>query len=237
MSAQGRPPAQTIETLLPGRRVLATAAVLLGIQAYLVFTYVSITNRDGGVDLFVLVPWIWINVSMWVFYRIDVSTISGNDRLVPGLIAGGYFAILLLVSGTVGLGTTFSESVPQTNLRLVLFEVPPGWTPTLIYAGEYIRLALRPPLLVGYAAIAYLLYATVARAGRGVIGGIVGLFSCVGCMVPVVVSIIGAVTGGTAGYLQPGNVAAISGYEVSTTVFLATIVILWLGYRSASPES
>lgn len=228
---------QQFERLWPGRRVVAVAAVLLGMQAYLVLTYVSITNRQGGVDLFVVVPWIWINVALWVAYRIEPPTVADRDRLISGLIAGGYFFLLLVVSGAIGLGTAFSDAVPPTGFRLVLFEAPPGWTPTLMYAGDYVRLALRPPLLLGYAAIAYLLYATVTEAGRALVGSVVGLFSCVGCMVPIVVSMIGAFTGGTVGYLQPGNVAAISGYDISTAVYLGTITILWLGYRSATDDA
>lgn len=222
------------EAIRPSKRAVLWGTALIGIQAYLTLTYVWITGRAGGVDLFVLVPWIWINVALLAFLRADAPAVAGRDRLLPAGIAGGYFLILLGVSGTIGLGTAFSDAVPRAELRLLLFDVPPGWAPTVIYAGEFIRVALRPPLLLGYAAIAYLLYATIARSGAGVIGGVVGLFSCVGCMVPIVASAVAVLTGSTAGYLQPENLAVISGYDISTAVFLLTVFILWFGYRSTA---
>lgn len=219
-----------VSHLRPRRSTVIWGSVLVSIQAYLVLTYVSITDRPGGIDLFVVVPWIWINVALWAMIRTTPKPVTGRDRLVPLAIACGYFVVLALVSGLVGVGAAFSETIPAAELRLILFEAPPGWTPSVIYGGEYIRFALRPPLVLGYAAIAYLLYATITEVRSAVFGGLVGLFSCVGCMVPIVVGVVGALTGGTAGLLTPGNVAIVSNYGVSTVVFLVTIGLLYGGH-------
>lgn len=220
----------------PNRSTLIWGIVLVSVQAYLVLTYVSITGRQGGVDSFVLVPFVWINVALWAFVRTSPKPVSGRDRILPTAIAGGYFLLLALVGGLVGPGAGFSDAVPATDPRLILFDAPPGWTPAFVWAGEYLRVALRPPLVLGYAAIAYLLYATITEMHKAVLGGIVGLFSCVGCTVPIIVAVVGAVTGGTAGLLTPGNVAAISGYEVSTVVFLVTIGFLYVAHLFATDE-
>nr|WP_284013344.1 hypothetical protein [Halobaculum sp. DT92] len=81
-----------------------------------------------------------------------------------------------------------------------------------------------PAKLLGYAALAYLLYGTVVDATSAGVAGLLGLFSCVSCSLPILVGAATAVVGG-GGFV----VAAVGGigYGPSTLVFCVTVALLW----------
>lgn len=86
-----------------------------------------------------------------------------------------------------------------------------------------LQFALLPFKLVGYLALAYLVYVTVLDATGGVLGGVLGLFSCVSCTLPVIAGVLSGFVGGagavaTAAYAQS--------YALSTAVFVLTIALL-----------
>ena len=94
-----------------------------------------------------------------------------------------------------------------------------------------------PARVVGYAALAYLVYATVIDASGAAVSGVVGLLSCVSCSWPILASLLSGVAGG-------GSVLVAAtfdfSYDISTAVFLLTVALLYwrpfVGSRLVGPK-
>jgi len=117
---------------------------------------------------------------------------------------------------TVGVGEA------ATGLRIA--PLPPGYGPALLYSGQQVTVTLMPNYLVGYVALAYLVYVTVIDAAGSAAAGLIGLFSCVSCSWPILASLISAITGG--GSLLVTSALQVS-YGLSTAVFLVTAGLLY----------
>jgi hypothetical protein len=169
---------------------------------------------------FALYGLLWINVALWVFLRTEVPAASRSTKRRGGAIAVGYFAILAYTGGLVagGIPARFDYVAGFTILWL-----PPGWGPALTFKSEFLRLVLMPARVAGYLALAYLIYVTVLDAAGSTAPGLLGLFSCISCSWPIVASIGTAVLGG-------GSFIAVAtttyAYDVSTAVFLVTVLLL-----------
>jgi hypothetical protein len=83
-----------------------------------------------------------------------------------------------------------------------------------------VTINLQPNYLVGYAALAYLVYVTVIDAAGSAAAGLLGLFSCVSCSWPIIVSLISGGSSVVASALQVS-------YGLSTLVFLLTAGLLY----------
>ena len=84
-------------------------------------------------------------------------------------------------------------------------------------------MTLIPYQVVGYATLAYLVYARVLEATGTAITGLLGLFSCVSCAWPVVGTAVAAVFGsGSAVYAF----ALAESYGLSTAVFVSAVALL-----------
>jgi uncharacterized membrane protein YjjP (DUF1212 family) len=81
-----------------------------------------------------------------------------------------------------------------------------------------------PARVVGYLALAYLVYGTVVDASSAGIAGLLGLLSCVSCTWPVIASVVAAVAGG--GSALAATALGVS-YDLSTLVFLVTVGLLY----------
>ena len=94
--------------------------------------------------------------------------------------------------------------------------------------GSTVQLHLVPFQVVGYASLAYLLYANALLATRRAGVGMFGVLTCVGCAAPVLAQGT-AVLGGSGGALIPliYNWA----YDVSTLVFVVTVGILYASHE------
>ena len=205
-------PSPRVEVVLGWALVLAVQAALLG--AYL-------TARDLSPSFFHLAPFVWITVGLWAIWWTRPATATRRQRAIALSIAGGY---LLVVGYVVGLFAVAPGGLahPSSGWR---FEAtyPPGYGPALFYAGDYVRLAFVPYLLIGYSAIGYLVYVTVVDASRSAAGGLFGLVACVGCAWPILAPVLTGVAGGgtalvTAAYSQE--------HVLSTVAFLAAIGFL-----------
>jgi hypothetical protein len=106
---------------------------------------------------------------------------------------------------------------------VVFGSIPPGWGPAVIYGGATLQFALLPFKLVGYATLAYLVYATLVDAASSAVGGVLGLFSCVSCTFPVIAGVVSGFVGGTGALAS-----AVYGqsYLLSTVVFVITVGLL-----------
>lgn len=206
-----------LDGLIPDRQTLLVAGLVLNLELIAILIYFNLSDARFTALRYLVYPWIWINVGVWAVLRTRTKYRAGsNQRLALG-VALSYFALLAYVGGLVGLGGM------GTGLRIAW--LPPGWGPTLIYGGESFRLLLIPFKVVGYLALTYLVYATILDAAGSAFAGLVGLFSCVSCTLPVVATLLTGVLGGTVGIAASG-VYSLS-YDLSTVVFVLSVGLLY----------
>ena len=203
------------------RETLVYGAALLNAELLLVLAYLALVGPQVTRPLFYLYPFVWINAAVYALWRVDRPTAPAGRKVAAGAVALAYLGVLAYVGGLFGFGAGGAA----TGLRLELAALPPGWSPALIYAGASLQVALLPFKVVGYLALAYLLYATLLDAAAGLVGGLLGLFSCVSCTLPVIAGVLSGFVGGT------GAVAAAvygQSYLLSTVVFVLTVgLLLW----------
>lgn len=199
-----------------GRRLywgLFLNSQLVALGLYVLLTPASLSSlRLIGYGL------VWLNVSAWVVANRRPAAASRSLRRRARLVAGGYFGLLLFAGGIVGVGI----SDAATGFRLAW--LPFGFGPAMLYSGALVTINLLPIYLVGYTALAYLVYVTVIDAAGSAAAGVIGLFSCVSCSWPIVASLASGLIGGgsllTASALQ-------ASYGLSTAVFVLTAALLY----------
>lgn len=201
------------------RETLVYGAALVNAELLLVLVYLAVVDPQVTRPLFYVYPFVWLNVAAYALWRTTLPSAPVSRRLAAGTVALAYLAVLSYVGGLVGFGA----GGVGTGLRLELVALPPGWSPALIYAGESLQFALLPFKVVGYLTLAYLLYVTLLDAAAGLLGGALGLFSCVSCTLPVIAGVLSGVVGGA------GAVVATAygqSYALSTIVFVLTVALL-----------
>ncbi|MFB6293715.1 MAG: hypothetical protein ABEH60_05590 [Halonotius sp.] len=191
-------------------------ALFLNSQLLAGALYVAFTAARATPVKLVAFAAVWINVGVWVVAnsRPDLTAVAARTRRRALLVAAGYFAALAVAGGLVGVG-----SEAATGLRIA--PLPPGYGPALLYSGEWVTINLQPNYLVGYAALAYLVYVTVIDAAGSAAAGLLGLFSCVSCSWPIIVSLV---SGGSSVLV---TAALQVSYGLSTAVFLVTAGLLY----------
>jgi hypothetical protein len=212
------------------RRLLYTAVVANTCLLFLL-VYAVVTRRP--VTVLWAYPVVWITVGAWALLRTSPVPTDRRTRYLAAALGVGYFLLLAFVGGLYGL-----SSGVATGLTVQVASLPPGWNPAVFYGGEAVRFAVVPYMAFGYAVLSYLVYATAVEARGAVTGGVLGLFSCVSCTLPVVASIVGGFLG-SAGALTAA--ASSLTYGAGTVVFVVTVLLLswrpglgWLGrFRGA----
>jgi len=205
----------------PPTRTLVYWAAVLNAQLLVVIGYAILVSGPPQSlrGIFILVmPWLWLDVSWWSYRNSSVSSVAGRRRVAASLLAVGYFLVLSVAGGLLlpGIGAR------ATGVRLVTYQIPPGFAPALLYSGERLVVNLIPYKLAGYLALAWLVYGTLADASRSVGASALGLFSCVSCVLPVVAGVLTTVTGAAGFAATIGQ----QSYLLSTTVFVATVLLL-----------
>lgn len=198
------------------RRTLLYTAVVANTLVLLVLSYAVFSGRP--VTSIWAYPVVWITVGVWALLRTSPSPTDARSRQLAAAVAVGYFLLLGFVGGLYGP----SQGIP-TGLTVQVTDLPPGWNPAVLYADETVRFAIIPYMAFGYAVLSYLVYATAVEARSAVTGGVLGLFSCVSCTLPVVASVVGGFVGGA------GAVAAAASsmtYGLGTVVFVVTVLLL-----------
>ena len=199
-----------------GRRLywgLFINSQLLALAVYVLLTPASLSSfRLIGYGL------IWLNVSAWVIGNSQPEPSSAAVRRRARVVAGGYFGLLLFAGGVVGAGIGDAA----TGFRIAW--LPFGFGPAALYSGAVVTINLIPIYVIGYSALAYLVYDTVIEASGSAAAGLLGLFSCVSCSWPIIVSLASVVTGGSS--ILVASALQVS-YGLSTGVFVLTAALLY----------
>lgn len=205
------------------RRTIRVWIAVVVLETYLLFAYFAITSDQPSAEIRYLVyPFIWINAGLWAISRADSNPGNRSHRVLAALIAGVYLLVMLYLPGNVGLGAAGAP----VDLRIEMYA--PGWGPLLAFTSPWLRLFLVPFEVVGYVSLAYLVYVNVLDLTRGVLGGVLGLVTCVGCTVPILVPLAGVLGGPAAGLT---TTAYEWSYDLGTLVFVLTLGLLYWSHR------
>jgi hypothetical protein len=218
------------QELLVGAAVLN--AELLAVLLYLLFMPVRVQSWR-----FIFYGFLWINVGIFAIWKTNPTPADPRTRRIAILVAAGYFLLLAVAGGILGPshsspiaalltdGHTHSHGATAAVGSYELRMLPPGWGPAFVYQGAWFMLILMPYKVVGYLALAYLVYATVIDAVTASISGALGLLSCISCTWPILGSIAASVFGS-------GSAVAVAAttwpYDISTVAFLGAVgLLLW----------
>lgn len=186
--------------------------------------YFAVAPGTTGPVRYLVYPLVWINAGLWAAVRTEPTPGSRGHRLVGVAAAVAYFLLVMVVPGKLGFGPV----IAPVDLRVAWYA--PGWGPLVALSGP-VRLYLVPFEVVGYASLSYLVYANALDASRGVLSGALGLVTCVGCTVPVLVPVVGLLGGPAAGL---ATTAYRVSYDLGTAVFLVTLGLLYAAHRRSS---
>ena len=200
-------------------RAARTFVALTVAEATVVLAYLAVAGTEVVSLRYLAYPFVWINAALLAVRYGEIP--RPTDRWQVGALAVGvgYFGALCVAGGLASLGDGSGVG------SLTVAAAAPGWGPLVVVSGGALDLALVPFKLVGYAGLATLAYAAVARASRGLLGGALGLVTCVSCTG----SVLGALLAGVGGSSVAVSAAMARSYDLSTAVFLLAIVGLWAG--------
>ena len=207
--------------LVPDNQSLLKWGVVVNTEILLVLLYVLLLDGAATDPVLLGFPFVWLNVAAAVLLYVRPAPAATRRRAVAALAALAYALVLGYVGGVFGIGGQ------GTGLRTVL-AAPPGFSPTIVYSGATLSVVLTPWKVAGSLALAYLVYVTAVDASGGVAGGVLGLFSCVSCVLPVIASILGGFAGVGATLYQA---ALYQSYGLSTVVFLLSVGLLYAVHR------
>lgn len=213
MSTQaGRHGGRRAVSVLARPETTLSLAVLVGTVGA-IFAYVGATDTVVHSLRHTLYPVVWLVLSCYLVTTLARHGPALSNSRVASVVALGYFMMLAAIGTPLGVGG-------ETTTLLVMGATP-GWGPIVMYSVGPVGGTLLPFEVVGYAALAYAVGTAVAAGSRGALAGTFGLFTCVGCVLPVVGAVVG-LFGGAASALQP----ATTSYGLATGLFAATVLLV-----------
>lgn len=207
-------------TALTGRRDIHVLAVVVLVELCLLAAYFAVRPERPAVLRYTLYPFVWINVALLVALHVEVPDASRRHSLLATGIATLYFLTLLYLSGLVGVP---SDDLLALSGVIDIQAGSPG-TERLHVITDAFYASVIPYRTIGFFVLAYLVYVTVLDVSGSLAAGALGLFSCVGCTFPILVSLSAGVFGG-------GAVATAiysSQFDISTVVFVLAVALLYL---------
>lgn len=208
------------DDLRPSRQTLLVLGGLLIAEFLMVVWYFALTNSTATSLRYLLYPFVWINVALLAVWHTHTAPASARNRRIATAIGVGYALLLAYFGGVISPGPALGGG-PVTGLSVHF--VSPGWGPAVVYGGEFLQLSVIPFKVIGYAALVYLVYATVLDAAGAAVSGVLGLLSCVSCSWPILASLLTGAVGGTGA----AATAVSASYDVSTVVFVVTVALLF----------
>jgi hypothetical protein len=188
--------------------------------------YVVLTPADLTPARFTLYGLLWVGVGLAVLYR--EATVARSASIRARRAATGVAVAYLTALAFAGV--VIPGGVPEAVANgWFVRTLPPGWGPALVYGGVDIAVVLTPARVVGYLALAALVRGTVLdAAGTGALRsgapGLLALFSCVSCSLPLLAGAAAFLFG--AGSALAATTASLS-YDLSTLIFLVTVGLLY----------
>ena len=200
-------------------------ATLLGNSLIgLAFGYLIIADITITQPRYTIYGLLWVFIGAIVIWKTNPAPTDTQTRRRATVVAIVYLSILATVGGVViTTGGNAANALTQ-SFGIRVATLLPGWGPAPIITTPLGAMVLMPARIVGYLALAYLVYATMIDASRAAVSGVVGLLSCVSCSWPIIASVLSGVLGGGSAVAA---VALDFSYDVSTAVFLLTIVLLY----------
>jgi len=197
---------------------------VITVEVALVAAYFWVTPSGitGPLDIrLVLYPLLWINAAFYAVGRMRVPSAPRTRNLLAGAAACCY---LLLISWLGGLFAL--EGAAVSGLADVgLWRGSPGWGPLVSIETAAVSFQLRPFRVIGYPALAFLLYARLLDTGGAILRSAVGLVSCVSCSLPLFAAIAGGGLGLGAGV---GTTLTTYALDLSTAAYLLAVgLLLW----------
>lgn len=205
-----------LERFRPARSTLEWGTLLVVVELAWLGSYVWATDSVFFRPEILLLPFVWLNVSLWAIIRVRPPAASDRTKLIALFITLFYFSVLVVLSGIVK-----SPAGPE-SFRIAA-QLPPGWGPALFYTGSQLQVALIPYQAIGYLTLSYLVYVTILDASGTVAGGLLGLVSCVSCTFPIIAALVSGVFGGGTAL---ATAAYSHSYLLSTAIFLVTVGLL-----------
>lgn len=205
---------------LPGRRDVHLLIAVVLVELCLLAGYFAVRPEQPVVLRYTLYPFVWLNVALLAAIHVDVPETSRRRTLLATAVAAVYFVALLSLSGLVGIP---SDDLLQLSGVVDVQAGSPG-TERLHLVTDALYVSVVPYRTVGFLVLAYLVYVTVLDVSGSLAAGALGLFSCVGCTFPVLVSLSAGLFGSTA------VASAVYGaqFDISTVVFVLAVGLLYL---------
>lgn len=213
--------------LSTSREALLAMGVLLA-QIVAIFAHLATTETVVLSVREILYPVIWITVSVYLVTSLGRRGPGVRSSKVALAVGVGYFVLLTGIAGLLQPGPMLGGHHGTTGVTT--FWASPGWGPVVAVGTGPVLLTAIPFKLIGYAALSYGVAAAVAASSRGALAGVVGLFSCVGCMLP----IVGALTGVFGGSATAASAVGGS-YDLGTLIFVGTLVLLLVAIPTTDP--
>ncbi|WP_267161937.1 DUF7546 family protein [Halovenus salina] len=205
---------------LSRRRDIHLLTVVTVVELCLLAGYFLVRPEQPTLLRYTLYPFIWINVAVLAAIHVDVPDAPRRSSIAAAAIATLYFGVLLYLSGLLGVP---SDDLLQLSGLVDVQAGTPG-TERLHIVTEAFYVSIIPYRTVGYLVLSYLVYVTVLDLSGSLIAGALGLFSCVGCAFPILVSLSAGLFGGTA----VATAVYSSQFDISTVVFSVSIALLYL---------
>lgn len=210
---------------VPDRVVLLWGALLVLVEALAVLTYLRFAPVTATDPMIFVYPFVWLNVGLWAILTVSPPDADVRQRRGAVLLAAAYFLVLAYAGGMIGPPHSHGPGVSHQHTLSVTYRVatvPPGWGPMVAVETGRGYLQLLPYQVLGYAALAYLLYVTLLDAATAAIGAGLGLLSCVSCSWPVLASLLS----GVASTATMTAVVYEVPYGLSTAAFVLTVAVL-----------
>ena len=199
------------------RRDVQAVAALIVAQAVLVAGYFAVTSARPTSLRYVWYPVIWITVGVWAVASRSLPPADRRGRFLAVTIGVVYLLVLARLGNVVGPATHGASGV-----RVIA--ASPGWGPTLQYSGATLTVTAIPFVVVGYAALSYLVYAAVLDASGAALSGLLGLAACASCSLPLVAALIAGIAGTGA-----ASAAYVFSLDVATLAYLLSAAGLYWG--------
>lgn len=209
---------------LPGVRGLSLGFAVLTAEVLVLGLHVASSSGTYTNPFALVYPFVWVNAAIVGVWVADVPAAVGRRRLAAGAVAGGYLLVLAYFGGVLSPGYALVGGAEAASPGwYVSTGLPPGYGPAAVYESALATVVLLPYKLVGYGALAYLVYGTVVDAARTGVAGVLGLLSCVSCSWPVLAALVSGVAGS-------GSAVAAAAFDqslgLSTVVFVVTVALL-----------